>query len=397
MVALSLHADYRCGRTGQCCRTPWDVPVEAMPFDRMAAGVRAGLLPVEQPFAADAPAPGYAAMLRREADGACACLDRSTQLCRVHGVLGAPALPVACRLFPRIARTDPWGTVVTLSHYCPTAARTLLRGDVPLAVVEAPEAFPPGDYDGLVADDLPPMLTPQVLMGCAEYAGWEAHAVAVCASAGTVWAALATLARDAERMRTWRPGGTTLLAHLHDIAMDGLVAAATPPEPAWVWERWREVMEAVPLDLQRSPLLDRFRSRPGAGLHAAPDPLAKCHGPALGYVAAHALGNWCAYQGQGVRTYVRSLEAAAAVLVTLAARQADEVSGDGGQAFITAVRDADLLLRHLASAEALARVWSQREASPGSAPGMRYSPRKVSADPAAVKPTGVPPTEPLTE
>ncbi len=82
------------------------------------------------------------------------------------------------------------------------------------------------------------------------------------------------------------------------------------------------------------------------------------HAPALRYLAAHALGNWCAYQGRGLRTYVRSLEAAAAVLVTTAAGQAD-VAGDAG--FIAAVRDADLLLRHLASSEALAGAWSKCE------------------------------------
>ena len=356
MAALSIHASYRCGQTGLCCATPWDVPVEAAPFEAIEAGRQSRRLPVVQPFSVDAPPPGYAAVLRREADGACVCLDRPARLCRVHGVLGEQALPTACRLFPRIARTDALGTVVTLSHYCPTAARMLLSDDVPLAVVDAPPAFPPGDYEGLSADDLPPLLHPHMLMGYDDYAAWEAHAVSVCASAPTVWLALATLARDVEQMRTWRPGGVTLQATLDAVAGDGLVPVAGPPPVAWFEDRMREVMEAVPAHLRRSPLLGRFRTLGLPGF--VPEVPGASHAPALRYLAAHALGNWCAYQGRGLRTYVRSLEAAAAVLVTTAAGQVDLTAAEG---FIAAVRDADLLLRHLASSEALATVWSQRE------------------------------------
>ena len=355
MAALSIHADYRCGQTGLCCTTPWDVPVEPAAFQAIETARRDGRLPVAQPFAGDTPPSRYRAVLRRDGDGACACLDRHTRLCTVHGLVGEEALPTACRLFPRIARTDALGTVVTLSHYCPTAARMLLRDDVPLAVVEAPPAFPTGDYDGLVADDLPPLLHPRMLMGYDDYAAWESHAVSVCASAPTVWTALATLARDAERMRTWRPGGVTLMGRLEDIAGDGPAPAAGPPPVAWFEGRLREVMGAVPAHLQRSPLLGRFRTLSGF----TPEMPGVSHEPALRYLAAHALGNWCAYQGRGLRTFVRSLEAAAAVLATIAAGQVD-AAGDAG--FIAAVRDADLLLRHLASSEALAEAWSQCEA-----------------------------------
>ena len=413
IAALSIHADYRCGRTGLCCRTPWDVPVEPAPFLTIETARRDGRLPVVQPFAGATPPPGYRAVLRRDGEGSCVCLDAPTRLCRVHGVLGEQALPTACRLFPRVARTDALGTVVTLSHYCPTAARMLLRDDVPLAVVEAPPAFPPGDYEGLSADDLPPLLHPRMLMGYDDYAAWEAHAVSVCASAPTVWTALATLTRDAEQMRTWRPGAATLQARLDEIAGDGLVEVAGPPPVAWFEDRMREVLVAVPVHLQRSPLMERFRAlglpgglaargaspaafaerciptgsvalpsnTPGILGHRAlpsgrlvrlgatrdlhhglpgftPEVPGASHAPALRYLAAHALGNWCAYQGRGLRTYVRSLEAAAAVLVTTAPGQVD-LAGDEG--FLAAVRDADLLLRHLASSEALAGTWSQYE------------------------------------
>ena len=362
MAALSIHASYRCGQTGLCCATPWDVPVEAAPFEAIEAGRQSRRLPVVQPFSVDAPPPGYAAVLRREADGACVCLDRPARLCRVHGVLGEQALPTACRLFPRIARTDALGTVVTLSHYCPTAARMLLSDDVPLAVVDAPPAFPPGDYEGLSADDLPPLLHPHMLMGYDDYAAWEAHAVSVCASAPTVWLALATLARDVEQMRTWRPGGVTLQAMLDAVAGDGRVPVAGPPPVAWFEDRMREVMEAVPAHLQRSPLMERFRVlNSWADAEPSPDMPGPRHAPALRFLAAHALGNWCAYQGRGLRTYVRSLEAAAAVLTITVARQREGAERADDAVFIAAIRDADLLLRHLASSEALATAWSQCE------------------------------------
>ena len=148
----------------------------------------------------------------------------------------------------------------------------------------------------------------------------------------------------------------TLQATLDAVAGDGLVPVAGPPPVAWFEDRMREVMEAVPAHLRRSPLLGRFRTLGLPGF--VPEVPGASHAPALRYLAAHALGNWCAYQGRGLRTYVRSLEAAAAVLVTTAAGQVDLTAAEG---FIAAVRDADLLLRHLASSEALATVWSQRE------------------------------------
>ena len=59
--------------------------------------------------------------------------------------------------------------------------------------------------------------------------------------------------------------------------------------------------------------------------------------------------------------YVRSLEAAAAVLTITVARQCEGADRADDAVFIAAIRDADLLLRHLASSEALATAWSQCE------------------------------------
>jgi hypothetical protein len=61
-------------------------------------------------------------------------------------------------------------------------------------------------------------------------------------------------------------------------------------------------------------------------------------------LAAHAFANWTAHQGEGLRTWWRSLEA---VHVLLSA-------GVG-------VQQTDLLLRHLADPQALARAWGSAE------------------------------------
>ena len=62
------------------------------------------------------------------------------------------------------------------------------------------------------------------------------------------------------------------------------------------------------------------------------------------FIAAHAFASWTAHLGEGLRTWLRSVEAAFA-LVEL---------GLG-------VRTADLLLRHLCDPHALARTWSRAE------------------------------------
>ena len=74
-------------------------------------------------------------------------------------------LPSTCRHFPRLAVRDARGTFISLTHYCPTAAASLFRVDVPIEIVESPPAFPEAEYDGLVvkAGEWPPLLRPQML------------------------------------------------------------------------------------------------------------------------------------------------------------------------------------------------------------------------------------------
>src|SRR6516165_2162888 len=117
---LDFHAPYRCRHSGACCKTGWSIPFE----DGTVAA--------------------------RDVDGSCTFLDGSSHLCAIHRAGGVNALPVTCRMFPRVVLHDARGTFVSLSHVCPTAARLLFDTTGESAIVEAPPALVDiGELDGL--------------------------------------------------------------------------------------------------------------------------------------------------------------------------------------------------------------------------------------------------------
>ena len=123
-------------------------------------------------------------------------------------------LPATCRHFPRLAVRDARGTFISLTHFCPTAAASLFRDDVPIEIVEAPPAFPDAEYEGLVvtADDWPPLLRPELLADPESYAAWERHMISRCADETlSPESVIATLERDA----AYRPG-----SHARDERVD---------------------------------------------------------------------------------------------------------------------------------------------------------------------------------
>jgi len=376
VFALSVHADYGCGHSGACCRTPWDVPVERHAFEAVQQGLADGRLAGRQGFAGGGPFvdiggdSAMVAVLRRDADGACVLLQPD-RLCAVHRALGADALPDTCRIFPRIALTDARGTCITLSHYCPTAARSLLRTDEPLTIVRSPRAFPPGNYQGLDASDAwPPTLRPGVLLGLDGYAAWEQRAVDLLGDPGaTAVAVVARFARDIATLQAWRPGDSTLAAAVVALPAEPAVPASpegpVAPTRGWAWPRYAAVAACVPRELtglMDTELMDT--APPRSGWEAAARGWAGVDRPARAYLAAHAFANWAAYDGDGLEVWLASVEAALAVLAVSAARRCAEAGRDLDETlFVEAVREADLLLRHLATREALVRAWS------GPAPG----------------------------
>src|SRR5436190_4705517 len=168
MVAkcLSFHTAYRCRHSGACCRAGWTIP-----FDH---GERETVHALR--FAATwLTAEGHAA---RHADGTCIFFESDSHLCAIHHAAGHAALPLSCRMFPRVVLHDGRGTLISLSHFCPTAAALLFEtGDSwpPAGIVDAPSTLTDaGPLDGLDAREAwPPLLRQCVMMDFECYGAWE--------------------------------------------------------------------------------------------------------------------------------------------------------------------------------------------------------------------------------
>jgi Fe-S-cluster containining protein len=368
VFALSIHADYRCRHSGACCSADWDVPVELPVYRTLKDAVAAGRLQPQvsarhlHPFVVEPDLPeDAAAMLERTEIGECVFLDRGTKLCIVHRDLGEPALPATCRYFPRLAVRDDRGTFITLSHFCPTAASMLFRDDCALAITSGPPAFPPGQYEGLVvtSDDLPPLLTPTMLMDGPGYSAWERHMVMRCAEGErSPESIVATLERDARLLRTWQPGRMTLVDAVRNLPVQP-ERAVMPRAFDRTASLYAQVIQAVPEDLRPHP--DEHGLDVAFVEYVGPM-WARFFVPLNRYIAAKAFASWTAYQGRGVASIVRGLEAALAVVRVEAARQCRDAKQHlDADLLRDAFRSADFILNHLAVGEDLAAAWSVAE------------------------------------
>jgi hypothetical protein len=335
---LSFHASYRCQDRGVCCSSGWPIPIEAPQLRAAEAALAAGRLSTPRrtprPFIRIDPASAEAPSTVGVVDGACVFHRSGSEAgCEIHRVLGHPALPLACRQFPRVSVQDPRGSSVTLSHYCPTAA-ALLEPDAPVTIVDDGAGFPrAGEYVGLDARaSLPPRLRPDMLMDWTAWWEWERLAVAALAQAPDIEAGLGRLRAAVEFVRPWRPGDGPLVERVRQ-AFNSPAADTRGLEDARA-TRIAEVFEAIPPGV-------RPAARPSTAAGAASSP-----GVTQRYAIAHAFANWTAHLGTGLRAWLRSIEAAHA-LVT---------SGMGPG-------EADLWLRHLADSAALADAWSAAEAT----------------------------------
>lgn len=370
VFALSIHADYKCRHSGACCTADWDVPVELPVYRSLDDRCRSGSLRVAaaagplHPFVVEPDLPdGAAAMLERTHHGDCVFFERDSHLCVVHRDAGEESLPATCRHFPRLAVADSRGTFVTLSHFCPTAASMLFREDVDLEIVDGPSAFPPADYDGLTvtAGDLPPLLSPSMLMDPAGYSAWERHMVERCAADVLPESVVATLAADAVTLRAWRPGGTSL-AEAIGLLPDRFAPSSTHRSLARSLELRNEVIDAIPDDLKPTPDGDGLEDAYCDHVRSAWPAFAR---PVNRYLAAKAFASWTAYQGRGLATIVRGLEAALALVRVESARQCrDAARALDGDLLREAFRSSDFALNHLAVGEDLAERWSRVEGHP---------------------------------
>jgi Fe-S-cluster containining protein len=392
---LSIHAGYRCRDSGACCSSGWPIPIEVPLYERLVASLIDGSIttvmasrggPRPEPFMPSRALPeGAAALLGQMADGRCVFHEAEARRCCIQRVNGHAALPVACQQFPRMCLIDARGVHVTLSHYCPTAA-DLLFDETPLAIVHDPPAFPADfPYEGLDARDaFPPLLRPGVLLDWDALDAFETHALRLLdAETHSVDAALARIAAIAERLRAWRATDGPLLATFQRATefetqpsvserllkrvpifetlfqLDANVRAAVPAGSVLESERAQQPPGTPDVrHLTQAEVIQAYEH------HVAPA-WATFTRPLCRYLAARLFANWCWYQGQGLRTLMRSLQAALAVLRVEAARQTLANGRMLDQMLLReAFRRTDLLLVHLCAQETLARGWAAAEHTP---------------------------------
>ena len=267
---LSFHAPYRCRHAGACCRAGWAIPFEPHERERVQTLRLSG-----GSFTPD----GIAA---RHADGTCSFFEGDSRLCGIHRTAGQPALPVSCRMFPRLVLHDGRGTFISLSHFCPTAAGLLFESGgarSPAGIVDAPSALTDvGPLDGLDARNVwPPLLRPGILMDLESYGAWERLGVELLTrEAVAPDVSLDVLESATGRVTTWSPG-----------------------DP--------------------SPLLHAVRD--AFGTVAPPTAVLDAHEPALKrWLAARLFGNWIAYQADGLQAIVRHLRRCLATFTAELAR-----------------------------------------------------------------------------
>ena len=371
VYALSIHADYRCRHSGECCTADWDVPVElplyrsldeALKSKRIvpAAAAEAGASPliVEEALPDEA-----AAMVARTATGDCVFYHRRSGLCVLHRDGGEAMLPATCRHFPRLAVQDARGTFISLTHFCPTAAESLFRDDVAVEIVQGPRAFPEADYEGLIVtnEDWPPLLRPDVLADADSYTAWERHMVRRCMDPRlSPEGVIATLERDARVVRAVRPvTGKSIAGAIAGLPDAGVIVDA-PTSLEDSLAHLADVIASVPEEWRPEPdthLLETAYSRDVRPRWR------DWHGPLKRYLAAKAFASWTAYQGRGFLSIVRGLDAALALVRIEAARQCRDSRRSLDAALLKeAFRQADFALNHLAAGDELAERWSKVEA-----------------------------------
>ena len=376
VFCLSVHADYACRHAGACCTAGWHIPVEpgverAVREAGIDVLVRARTGATGSLFDHE----GGVTVIRHGSAQECVFFERGRDgrphLCAIHRGAGHAALPVACQQFPRVALTDARGTHVTLSHFCPTAARMLFRDDLDaLEIVEAPLSLVgrarPAGLDAREA--LPPLLRPGMLLDLESFEKWERHAVAVLGDERhSPESALRQLGSEIELLCAWRPdaGPITLPTTTFAASAPGDDLTAEPPgemgsresltSPSLrlsLRETYDMVVACVPAGLN-APLLPRAlevvdRQRVAPGWPAFARTIRR-------YLATKAFASWIPWHAGGLRTWLASLEAALAVVRVEAARQCDVAGAPlDANRLLEAIRQADLLLVHKADSGTLA-------------------------------------------
>jgi len=360
VFCLGVHSDYRCAHSGVCCSSRWEIPVPPAVETAIRSALASGRLQVEARgvplFRSRRELPGGArVVLGLDAGGRCVFFEPGSRLCAVHGQAGASVLPPSCRQFPRVALLTPVGVFVTLSHYCPTAAAMLFRGESSPGIVADPPAFPAAEpWEGLDARGAwPPLLRPGVLLGWDGFLRFQEDGVALLLREDlSAEAACALLSRRAEQAASWTARDGSLLDRLA-----ALVGELDADAPEFRFERalatWSTIVARVPASLGGATPALAAGAEP-AGVAATHARLVLPAWPAWAgavrrYLAARFFASWTALQGDGLLAWARAAGEALEVLHVEAARGC----GAGGVPLDAAllreaVRRSDLLLVHLA-------------------------------------------------
>ena len=359
VYCLDVHATWRCRHAGACCRAGWSIPIEGPAFETVRRHF--GRQTDREPYfiTGTAMPEGAAAILSTAAGGACVFYDG--RLCAIHRDLGPETMPVACQQFPRQALRDQRGTFVTLSHFCPTAARLLLEAPGSLDVIPAPATLVATEtLEGLDAThELPPLLRPGLLTDLEGYAAWEEQCLRLLSSEDhSAEAALDRIEAATRLTMNWRPDDGALSDWVK-LAF----ASKFDPADAAPWntetdrERFEQTRAAVSEGLGAPPVPSDLEAQ-----WAAAAGWADFERAARRFVAAHLHGNWIAYHGSSLLTIVRVLKIVLSVLRVETARHHSVMAGAASEErFVEALRQADLLLVHLADTPALVRAIETNE------------------------------------
>ena len=294
--------------------------------------------------------------MARDRAGDCVFYDRSSGgRCIVHRNLGVEALPSACRHFPRKVLLDARGTLISLSHFCPTAAATVLS-PAPLSIVEAhPPLRLESAMEGLDASDaLPPLLRPGLLCDIEGYDAWERAAIATFARGDRSYdACLGEIAAATSTIYGWKPGREPLATRVaRAFAETGNGSPDLTANHDGAIARVRSLTQGrVEDDLAPIADFDETWDR-----LALPHPDWFERGM-KNYLAARLFANWIAYQGRGLHSIVEWLRTSAEVVRHFLVRRLLRKGRPmGPDEFIESVRLADLLLLHVLDSAAFARA-----------------------------------------
>jgi hypothetical protein len=285
------------------------------------------------------------------------CSFHQASRCTLHTAGGESLLPSACRHFPRVYLRDARGDLLTLSHFCPTAA-SLLLADGPVRVVEAPRPLSLDEpIEGLDARDaLPPLLRPGMLADIDGYAAWEQAVIATFVETSDVASALAAIGQATETVRQWTPTRGPLRDRVQAAfaAARGFTPHPPPPAPQKRPEPLSAAFALVRELTGPHPLMDVPGDFEGQWARVNAGAGASIRRITARYLAATAFANWIAYRGQGLRSIVAWLRACHDVLRVQIARAVPAGAIDEA-ATIGAIRMTDYLMVHTVDSLAFGR------------------------------------------